>query len=189
VLSSLTDACCAGSGALAAGVAAAVDCLHRQRESAAGLAVGSVNGGSLERAAIFDASPGGAGELITVPATNGSFMTTAFGVNTAGLVCGSGIDPGNAARNAGLVHDLVAGTTIDIGGLPGRNGALPFAMSEAGHVAGSSMQNQGSGVPFIWTAETGMQPVPLPAGTSQGAARGVNSAGIQGIYRRIQSGR
>jgi uncharacterized membrane protein len=57
------------------------------------------------------------------------------------------------------------------------NGALAFDVSNAGHVVGSSMMNQGSGTPFIWTAAGGMTEVPLPAGTSQGSLRGVNSDG------------
>lgn len=146
--------------------------------SNAGLACGSVNGGSLERAAVYDAAPGGTAFVITTTTPDGSFMTTAFAINEAGLVVGIGNDPANAARNVGFVHDLATDTSTDIGGLPGRNGAIAFAVSEAGHVVGSSMLNQGSGVPFIWTAGTGMQAVPLPAGTEQGIARGVNSSGM-----------
>ena len=43
-------------------------------------------------------------------------------------------------------------------------------MSEAGHIVGSSMLNQGSGLPFIWTQGGGTVPIPLAAGTSQGSA-------------------
>jgi uncharacterized membrane protein len=144
----------------------------------AGLAVGSVNGGSLERAAIYDAAPGGSASVITTAAKNGSTMTTAFGINAAGLVAGIGTDPANAARNVGMVYDTATDTMLDIGALPGRNGAIAFAIGDGGHVVGTSMLNQGSGVPFIWTAEDGMQAVPLPAGTSQGSARGVNASGM-----------
>lgn len=141
-----------------------------------GVAVGSVDGGSLEQAAIYD-TDGGTSWVITTPAADGSVMTTAYGINDAGLVAGNGIDPNNAARNVGLVHDPKAGTTIEVGALPSANGALIFAMSEAGHVTGASMQNQGSGRPFVWTEVTGMIEVPLPEGTSQGSGRGVNSGG------------
>jgi hypothetical protein len=39
------------------------------------------------------------------------------------------------------------------------------------------MLNQGSGLPFIWSDQGGMVAVPLATGTSEGSARGVNSAG------------
>jgi hypothetical protein len=39
------------------------------------------------------------------------------------------------------------------------------------------MMNQGAGMPFLWTEDEGMLLVPLPAGTSQGSAKGVNSDG------------
>src|SRR5690606_2239454 len=85
--------------------------------------------------------------------------------------------PNNAARNVGIVYDITTNVAIDIGALPGRNGALAFDISEAGHVVGASMMNQGDGTPFIWTAEGGMIEIGLPTGASQGSARGVNSNG------------
>jgi uncharacterized membrane protein len=39
------------------------------------------------------------------------------------------------------------------------------------------MMNQGSGLPFIWTQVGGIVPIPLPAGTTQGSARAVNTDG------------
>ena len=39
------------------------------------------------------------------------------------------------------------------------------------------MMNQGSGTPFIWTQSGGIVAIPFPAGTTQGSARAVNSAG------------
>ena len=50
-------------------------------------------------------------------------------------------------------------------------------MSNTGYVVGSSMLNQGSGLPFIWSDQGGMVAIPLASGTSQGSARAVNSAG------------
>jgi len=138
------------------------------------VAVGSVNGGSLERAAIY---ANGAASVITAATDTGSFMTTAYAINDAGLVAGIGVDPNNAARNVGIVYDSITGDAIDIGALEGRNGAIAFDISEGGHVVGSSMMNQGSGTPFLWTEEGGMVEIGLPAGASSGAARGVNSNG------------
>jgi uncharacterized membrane protein len=138
------------------------------------VAVGSVNGGSLEAPVIYS---GANATLITTVAANGTVMRTAFSINDAGLIAGTGIDPANAARNVGMVYNPTTGTMLDIGSLPTGNGALAFDISNAGHVVGSAMQNQGSGTPFIWTEAGGMVAVPLPAGTSQGSLRGVNSDG------------
>jgi uncharacterized membrane protein len=61
--------------------------------------------------------------------------------------------------------------------LPGMNGALAFGVSNTGFVVGSSMLNQGSGLPFIWSDKNGIMAIPLAVGTTQGSARAVNSAG------------
>ena len=50
-------------------------------------------------------------------------------------------------------------------------------MGNGGHVVGSSMMNQGSGMPFIWSQANGIVAIPLATGTSEGSARAVNSAG------------
>lgn len=140
----------------------------------AGIVVGSVNGGSLERAFFHNA---GLSTVITATGPGGTIMTTAFSINNSGVAVGNGIDPNNAARNVGMVYDINTNAMTEVGALPGFNGALAFDISNAGHVVGSSMLNQGSGLPFIWTSTGGMVAVPLPAGTSQAGARGVNSSG------------
>jgi uncharacterized membrane protein len=142
--------------------------------NAAGVAVGSVGSGSAEFGVIY---AGGTATVVTQTTPGGCFLRTAFAINDNGLLCGFGIDPNNAARNVGFVLDTNTNTALDIDALPGLNGAIAFDVSDAGHVVGSSMLNQGSGLPFIWTAGGGMQPIPLPAGTTQGSARGVNSSG------------
>jgi hypothetical protein len=138
------------------------------------VAVGSVNSGNFQRAVIYS---GGTGTIITQTTTDGSFFRTAFGINDTGRVVGQGIDPTNAARNVGIVYDIGGNSSFEVGALPNANGALAFGVSNAGHVVGSSMQNQGSGLPFIWTQVGGMTAIPLPTGTTQGSARAVNSAG------------
>lgn len=142
--------------------------------NASGVAVGSAGSGTLQRGVIYS---GGAGTVITQTTAGGSYFTTAFGINDSGRVIGSGIDPANAARNVGLVYEIGSSTATEVGALPGANGAIPFGISNAGHVVGASMQNQGSGMPFIWTTAGGMVAIPLPTGTTQGSARGVNSKG------------
>jgi hypothetical protein len=142
--------------------------------NASAIAVGSVDAGSTQQAAIY---AGNLASVITQTTSAGCFFTTAFGINDSGLIVGTGIDPNNAARNVGMVYQNGSGSAFEVGALSGANGALAFGVSNAGHVVGSSMMNQGSGLPFIWTQAGGMVAIPLPAGTSQGSARAVNSNG------------
>src|SRR6185503_11129463 len=55
-----------------------------------GVAVGSVDGGSNQRGAIYT---GGGGAIITQTTPTGCFFVTAFGINDSGRVVGQGIDP------------------------------------------------------------------------------------------------
>jgi hypothetical protein len=142
--------------------------------NASGVVVGSVNGGSSQRAAIYS---GGTATVITQTTSGGSFFSTAFGINDSGRVVGPGIDPNNAARNVGMVFDIGSSSAIEVGALPGNNGAIAFGVGNGGHVVGASMMNQGSGTPFIWTQAGGMVAIPFPTGTTQGSARAVNSSG------------
>jgi len=142
--------------------------------NASTVAVGSVDGGSLQRGVIYS---GGSATIITQTTSNGSYFVTAFGINDSGRIVGQGIDPQNAARNVGIVYDIGQNMAFEVGALPGFNGALAFAVSNTGYVVGSSMLNQGSGLPFIWSDQGGMVAIPLATGTSQGSARAVNSAG------------
>jgi hypothetical protein len=142
--------------------------------NASNVAAGSVDAGSNQRGVIYS---GGSATIITQTTANGSFFLTAFGINDSGRVVGQGIDPGNAARNVGIVYDIGQNMAFEVGALPGMNGALAFAVSNTGFVVGSSMLNQGSGLPFIWSDNGGMVAIPLASGTSEGSARAVNSAG------------
>ena len=142
--------------------------------NASTIAVGSVNSGSLQRGVIYN---GNNATIISQTTSNGSYFLTAFDVSDSGRIVGQGIDPNNAAVNVGIVHDMSTGMTFSVGALPDFNGALAFGVSNAGHVVGGSMLNQGSALPFIWTEVGGMTAIPLPTGTSQGSARAVNSAG------------
>src|SRR6516162_1907925 len=142
--------------------------------NASTVAVGSVDAGISQRGVIFS---GGNATVITQTTPTGSFFLTAFGINDSGRVVGQGIDPNNAARNVGIVFDIGQNVAFEVGALPGFNGALAFGVSDTGYVVGSSMLNQGSGLPFIWSDQGGMVAVPLATGTSEGSARAVNSAG------------
>lgn len=138
-----------------------------------GVAVGSVNSGNDQRAVIYD---GANTRVISATTSTGCFFVTGYGIK-GDLVVGIGWDPANAARNVGMVHNMSTGTSFEVGALNGANGAINFGVSSAGHVVGTSMMNQGSGMPFVWTAANGMTAIPLVQGTSQGSARAVNHAG------------
>ncbi|MBX3282976.1 MAG: carboxypeptidase regulatory-like domain-containing protein [Acidobacteria bacterium] len=142
--------------------------------NSSGVAVGSADGGSTQGAVIYS---GGTGTWLSQTTNTGCFFRTAFDINNSGRVVGFGVDPNNAARNVGMVYDIGSQSAFEVGSLSGGNGALAFGISNAGHVVGSSMMNQGAGTPFIWTEAGGMTAIPLATGTSQGSARGVNSAG------------
>ncbi len=143
----------------------------------AGLAVGSVDGGSLEQAATFTT---GAGTVLTQTMPNGGVLRTAYAVNNAGRIVGQALNPNNAAVLNGFYLDPGDSQATDIGALTGlgHNSAIAFAVSSAGHIAGSSSFNAGvDGRAFVWTEAGGMVEVPLLAGTSTGSARGVNADG------------
>src|SRR5438034_6101226 len=142
--------------------------------NASNVAVGSVDAGSSQRGVIYS---GGSATIVTQTTENGSYFLTPFGINDSGRIVGQGIDPNNAARNVGIVYDIGQSMAFEVGALPGMNGALAFGVGNTGYVIGSSMLNQGSGLPFIWSDQGGIVAIPLAPGTSQGSARAVNSAG------------
>src|SRR5438876_1317336 len=142
--------------------------------NASGVAVGSVNAGSDQRGVIYS---GGSATIITQTTAEGSYFLTAFSINDSGRIVGQGIDPAHAARNVGIVYDIGQNMAFDVGALPGANGALAFGVSNNGYVVGSSMFNQGSGMPFIWSDQNGIIGIPLASGTTLGQAEGVNSSG------------
>jgi len=142
--------------------------------NSSGTVVGSLGGGSSERAAIWN---GGVASVITATTPGGAIMTTAYGINDSGLVIGNGFDPNNLARNVAIAYDSNTGMATEIPNLAGDNGGIAFAVGNGGHVVGSSSFNQSGSNPFIWDAVNGVSEIPLPDGTSQGSARGVNAAG------------
>jgi hypothetical protein len=142
--------------------------------NASAVAVGSVNAGSDQRGVIYS---GGSATIITQTTADGSYFLTAFGINDSRRIVGQGIDPAHAARNVGIVYDIGQSMAFDVGALPGANGALAFGVSNNGYVVGSSMFNQGSGMPFIWSDQNGIVGIPLASDTTLGQAQGVNSSG------------
>ena len=139
--------------------------------------VGSVGGGSLERAAIYTTM---SGDVITQTLPNGGVLTTAYAINDSGRIVGQGLDPNNASVTKGFYLDPGDGTATDIGALTsrGHNSAIAFALSSNGLIAGSSSFNSGvDGRAFIWSEAGGMSEIPLLAGTTTGSARGVNADG------------
>ncbi len=143
--------------------------------NASGVAVGSAFNPSPPRAVIYS---GGSATIITQTTASGSYFVTAFGINDSGRIVGQGADPSIPARKVGIVHDIGTATSIDIGSLPGFNGAIAWGVSNSGHVAGTSLQDtQVNGLPFIWSDANGMVAIPLTSGTTEATAQAVNSAG------------
>ena len=139
------------------------------------VAVGSVGGGSSEFATMYS---GGAATILPQTMPNGGVLKTAYGINDLGRIVGQALDPTNAAVTKGFYLDPGDTVATDINALSGHNSAIPFAVSSNGLIAGSSSLNSGSGsLPFLWSQAHGMMEVPLPTGTTQGGARGVNAMG------------
>ncbi len=140
--------------------------------------VGSVDGGSAERAAMF--SELAAGSELTQTLPGGGVLTTAYGVNNAGRIIGQGTDPGNAAVTKGFYLDPGDSQATDIGALTdiGHNSAIAFAVSSNGLITGSSSFNSGvNGRAFLWSSTKGMLEIDLPTGASSASGRGVNDDG------------
>ena len=143
-----------------------------------GMIVGSVNGGSLERAARFSASS--AGSVINATLPNGGILTTAFGISDDGRAVGQGTDPTNAAVTKGFYIDEGDTVATDIGALTelGHNSAIAFGVSANGIITGSSSFNSGvNAQAFIWNENSGMQAIDLPPGASSSSGRAVNNEG------------
>lgn len=137
-----------------------------------GMTVGLV-GSADEFGAVF--SPDAA-TIIATTTRQGAFLQSASAINDGGRIVGIGIDPVAPGLTVGYVLDPGM-QAIDIGSLPGNNGAECFAVSNAGHVAGGSNSNGGANLPFVWSPKRGFVAIPLPSETSEAAAVAVNSAG------------
>ena len=140
--------------------------------------VGSVNGGSVEVAAMF--SEKSAGSVITETLPNGGILRVAYGISNTGRIVGSGTNPNNAAVTSGWYLDPGDATATNIGALVeiGHNSAVPFGVSSAGLITGSSSLNSGvNGRAFLWTDDDGMKELPLPPGATSASGRGVNDDG------------
>lgn len=154
--------------------------------NASGVAVGSVLVSRSQYGAIYQ---NGTESVITATTAGGAFFQTVWSINDAGFAVGSGIDPKNAARSAGLIYDSNTNTVTDLGALPGMNGSTPLDISENGLIVGSSSYNGGANyLPFIYSTATGMKAIPLPNGLTQGSAKGVNASGqVVGVAAGLYS--
>ena len=141
-----------------------------------GRIVGSINGGSLERAFYFD---GTNSNVITSTTPAGQYFVTAYGISENGIVVGQGWDPVNAAITVGMKYD--ANTVISdlVPPVSGDNSVINFDISGNGtFVTGTSSINGGSGgKAFIWSEAAGTVAVPIPSGSSSSIGRGVNNNG------------
>ncbi len=139
-----------------------------------GRIVGSINGGSLERAFYFD---GTNSNVITSTTPAGQYFVTAYGISENGIVVGQGWDPANAAITVGMKYDASTGISDLIPPVSGDNSVINFDISGNGtFVTGTSSINGGSGgKAFLWSSATGTVAVPIPSGSSSSIGRGVNN--------------
>jgi hypothetical protein len=137
--------------------------------------VGSAGTGTLQRAAIYSRT---SASFITQTTSIGSYFLTALGISEFNRVVGQGVDPNNQARNVGIAHDPSTGETLEVGVLPGMNGAIVYGIANYGQfLAGASMLDHGPPRPFVRSEYGALVAIPLVPGTDRGVARAVNSFG------------
>jgi len=143
-----------------------------------GIAVGGINGGTARRAQFWDTA---SGQAFAVPnAINGTYMSNAMAINKSGLIAGQGVDTTNPSRNVAMLHDLKTGLTSEIAiAENGANGGLATDVSNSGYVTGVMTLNQGGVGSFVWSADFGLQVIPVLAGVAIDTfnAKSVNSNG------------
>ena len=149
----------------------------------AGLAVGSTGtvGAVNQRAVLYDTNALTT-TVIGASASDGATMNTAWNINNAGLVIGTG----NLATSAGnlpvgLVYDSVTGTMTQIASASMVGGGILMAdVNNNGVVVGStgsSTKGDQAQMPFEWSAAAGLSALPVPAGFINGTATGINDQG------------
>ena len=67
-------------------------------------------------------------------------------------------------------------------GPPGLGAVLPFAINEAGDVAGRLVCPVLADHAFLWTASSGLQIIPMPPGTTQSRAFGIDGTQVVGYH-------
>lgn len=109
----------------------------------------------------------GPGDVVSLPPLSGSWGAAARGINTVGQVVGNSgaADGGNHAvmwRPPYTTSDV-----IDLAG--GAPGFQAYAINDAGQVVGTGRMPGWPTTAFLWTQQTGMTGLPLPAGQHQAA--------------------
>jgi probable HAF family extracellular repeat protein len=121
----------------------------------------------------FVRAPGLSGAIRDLAGLDVNGRSTAFGVNSSGIVVGSATTA-DGARHA--VSWSSGGTIQDLGMLAGDVESEARAINDAGQVVGWSRNRLGVPRGFIWTATTGMRP--LDAVAQIGPAFAINQAGV-----------
>lgn len=105
------------------------------------------------------------------PAEAGAESSFTVGINDSGDIAGIYFDPTTFDTRTFVNF---GGASIDIGTITGYIEAE--TIGNDGTVIGT-VDNAGDFVPFFWTQGSGIQTIPLLAGTVDGTARGINSDG------------
>ncbi|WP_077033963.1 PEP-CTERM sorting domain-containing protein [Pelomonas sp. KK5] len=133
-----------------------------------GIAVGSVGSGISEQATIFN-TVSGKTTVINAMTPEGTYMQTAFAINDAGLVVGTGTTADS--RNVAVVYDMNSGTLTQLN--TGTGAATAFGVSENGLVTGMAGTSN-----FIWSQAGGTVIVPQTSNSTQGGQLySINSQG------------
>lgn len=144
--------------------------------NASGVAIGSAGWGTSRRPAVFTMS---GSATITSLSGSGRSMVIATGISDSGLVVGSsGTNENLRPKSASLIYNSMTGEMIDIGAIKGDYDSRAYGISSnSKYVVGSSTSKNADIKPYIWSQETGMVALPLPAGTTNGFASAVNDLG------------
>lgn len=144
--------------------------------NSSGTAIGSVGWQYTFRPAVFTMS---GSTTITSLSVTGRSMFKATGISDDGLVVGeSRSDDDLFPSSASLIYNSTTGEMIDIGALKGDYTSRAYGISSnSKYVVGLSASKKGLERPYIWSEESGMVYMPLPAGMTDGYATAVNDLG------------
>lgn len=125
--------------------------------------------------------------MVALPTLGGEVLNQARAINDDGYIAGvSGLPSVDGRFTWHAVRWGPDGAVEDLGTLGGCC-SHAHAISRLGHVTGIATDATGRQRVFVWTPETGMQPVSLPSDTRGANAWGINDAGQIAGYRATWS--
>ncbi|MBV9340683.1 MAG: hypothetical protein JO159_07305 [Acidobacteria bacterium] len=130
------------------------------------------------------------GEMRELPPLPGDSTSAATAINDRGDVVGISGACGIAVGGVSAAHAVLwhEGVPVDLGSFGGRSCNTPTAINNQGVVVGFSLPASQDGTSnfraFIWTAESGIRPLGMPADDIRSEALGINEKGqVVGLSR------